>query len=119
MLHGLDLILYKNIYIAHAKKILTERWTPPSEPWCPRQGCAASQGTSLSGTQKYLLPSTKLPVALVQELMGWGGLSSCIFGENGLFSAFAGGTLTVPVASAPEFCVFVLMVYEANRNLPP
>lgn len=37
------------------------------------------------------------------------------FWERGLFSAFAAGNLTVPVALAPAFCVLTLTVYQANQ----
>jgi len=45
-------------------------------------------------------PSTALAVADVQALTGGTAVGSCVLGENGLFSASAGGALVVPVASA-------------------
>lgn len=133
VLNALDLLLESNIYICCLwKKAWRRQWPPVSEHRCldsPR--CAPTaptpgmhgpkderlQGGSSAWYPKVPSPSTEL--AYVEALMGWDGVSSCVVGDvcvYGLLSAFAGSNLTAPVASAPAFCVLVLMVYPAKQQ---
>lgn len=93
MLNGLGLILYKNIYVAYAKRLGRSNGFPPSEHHCPdspRCPPPKAEDEWLQGGSSVWHPempsvAIKLAVAYAQAVTGWDGVSSCVFGNVGCF----------------------------------
>lgn len=112
----MDLILYRNIDVAYAERPGRSSGAL-SEPSFPVVVTPKDRDEWLQGGGFVWHPGVppRAQRGVCAGAYGLGCVSSRSFGELGLSSAF-GGSLSVPVASAPALCVLALLVYQANQE---